>query len=297
MNHGKSITVLLASAPGSMAPSPGPRERQEAEEHVATCSDCWAVLGLLHELSAGEQPAEAEHMVGLYGCGSVQGEMYRLAGMPAAQIGRAFPQLARHLGWCHACRERLVEVLEVERAAARGELGPPLFESAPARWRETIGSAGESIRELVGLLVVQLERATAVFTALPEGLVVSQAMAPAAALRGAPAVDAGTGALTFGRQVQVALADSGLRAELTLEPQGAELVGIALRVEGNPQAELSVHLREIHLDRAELVARQTVRGPEPIVVKGLRPARYVLEILERQQALRFKLRFDVEPAV
>ena len=124
-----------------------------------------------------------------------------------------------------------------------------------------------------------------------------EAVAQVGEARGEPAVDAATNALTFGRQVQLALADSGLRAELTLEPQGPELVGIALRVEGSPQAELSVHLREIRHDSAELVARQTVRGPDPIVVKGLRPGRYVLEILERQQALRFKLRFDVEPAV
>jgi hypothetical protein len=104
-------------------------------------------------------------------------------------------------------------------------------------------------------------------------------------------------ALSFGRQVQIALADSGLLAELTLEPHGPEMLGMALRVEGRPESELSVHLREIRQDRADLVARQTVRGADPIVVKGLRAGRYVLEILERQQALRFKLRFDIEPAV
>jgi hypothetical protein len=45
------------------------------------------------------------------------------------------------------------------------------------------------------------------------------------------------------------------------------------------------------------VARYTVRGAEPVLLKGLQPGRYVLEVHERQHARRFQLRFDIESAV
>src|SRR5437870_3875723 len=192
VNHQECMAILLGSVQGRAGDSTlAARERREAEEHVSRCSDCWAVLSLLHELATGEPAPGAERMGALFGCGPVQDEMYLLAGLTAEEIRRRHPHVARHLGWCHACRDRVAEVMTIERAAARGDLGPPL-------------------------------------------------------------------------------------------------------VAGDEPPRLSVHVREIRGEGIELVGRYSVRGAAMVVVKGLTPGQYVLEIEDKQRARRFRLRFDIE---
>src|SRR5438093_13702278 len=138
--------AILLGAPrgGARDPARAGRERREAEEHVGRCSDCWAVLSLLHELATGESAPGAERMGALFGCSPVQEEMYLLAGLTAEEIRKRHPHVARHLGWCHACRDRVAEVMTIERAAARGELGPPVVAPAAPRWRGAAARAGDS---------------------------------------------------------------------------------------------------------------------------------------------------------
>src|SRR5881628_3889056 len=51
VNHQECMAILLGSAQGRAGdPTLAARERRKAEEHVAGCSDCWAMLSLLHEL-------------------------------------------------------------------------------------------------------------------------------------------------------------------------------------------------------------------------------------------------------
>ena len=45
--------------------------RRAAEEHVARCSDCWAVVSLLHELAMGGPPSDAERVEALFACGDI----------------------------------------------------------------------------------------------------------------------------------------------------------------------------------------------------------------------------------
>src|SRR4029077_10526557 len=97
-------------------------------------------------------------MGALFGCGPVQDEMYLLAGLAAEEIRTRHPHVAHHLGWCHACRDRLAEVLTIERAAARGEFGPPLIASAATPWREATARIGGTVREAVGRAGVPLRR-------------------------------------------------------------------------------------------------------------------------------------------
>jgi hypothetical protein len=273
VNHRDCIAILLKGGP--RAP-----EHQAAEEHVAGCSDCWSVISLVHELAMGTPPEGAERMAGLFGCAPVQDEMYLLADLSAADIRTRYPAMAAHLGWCAACRERAAEVLAVERAAARGEFAVP----ASPGWREI----ADRVREAVGRAVVQLRRAGAVFTAVPDGFVLSPGLAPA--LRG------GGDLAGAGRQVEFSLGESGLWAEITLEAQGAERVGLAVRVTGAEAGRLSLHLREVRDDGAELVARHPVPDTGPVVVSGLAAGRYLLEIEEKSNARRYQLRFDVEPS-
>ncbi len=286
MTHETCIAMLLRTR----ASGPVPDTRQAALEHVANCSDCWAVLATLHELALGAPPPDMDRMAALYGCGPIQDQLYLATGTSAPELRRQEPQLAVHLAWCLACRDRLAELLAVEQ-----EFGTPAVVPV-TRWRETAARAGETVREVAERLVAQVGRAAAVFTEVPAGFLVAPAPAGAGALRGDVAPRAGGGMPALGQEVQFALADSGLWAELRLEPQGERLVGIALRVSSLGAPDLSVQLRELRDERAELIARHTVRGPTPVLVKGIRPGRYVLELHERERTLRFKLRFDVEPA-
>src|SRR5438552_7575645 len=187
VNHQECMAILLGSVQGRAGDSTlAARERRDAEEHVSRCSDCWAVLSLLHELATGEPAPGAERMGALFGCGPVQDEMYLLAGLTVEEIRRWHPHVARPLGWCHACRDHVAEVMTIERAAARGDLGPPLVVPDAPRSRRAAARVGETVREAVGTAVIQLRRVGAGFTAVPEGVRVSPLAAPAVALRGAP---------------------------------------------------------------------------------------------------------------
>ena len=88
--------------------------------------------------------------------------------------------------------------------------------------------------------------------------------------------------------------DSDVSAELTLQPHGADRVGIALRVAGAERPGLSVNVREIRAEGLELVARYSVRGAALLVLRGLTPGQYVLEVEDKPRAHRFQIRFDIE---
>src|SRR5207245_11430455 len=157
VNHHECMAILLGSGQGRAGdPALAARERREAEEHVGGGSDCWAMLSLLHELARGEPVAGAERMGALFGCGPIQDEMYLLAGLTAEEIRRRHPHVARHLGWCHACRDRVAEVMTIERAAAQGDLGPPLVAPAAPGWRGAAARVGVSGREAAGAAVGRL---------------------------------------------------------------------------------------------------------------------------------------------
>ncbi|TMA33155.1 MAG: hypothetical protein E6J79_18250 [Deltaproteobacteria bacterium] len=294
MNHDESIAILLdAVTEEPQGDRPAPDQRRQAEEHVSRCSDCWRALSLLHERATGERPPHADRMRELFGCERVQDEMYLLVGLTGPQIAANRPDVARHLAWCHACCGRFAEVLEVEEAAARGELGPSISLASRSRWREVTGALGETLRELVGQVVVQVREGVAAFAVAPEGLFVSPALAPAAR-RGAPTASEPTLGPLLGSRARLTLEDSGLVAEVVLHGHGEDRVGLELTVSGAADAPLSVSLRTVTgADRTELVAAQTVRAGKPVIFGGLVPGRYVLDIQEKRRDLHFRLGFDI----
>ena len=89
MTHRECMAVLLDAGRGAAA-------RQEAEAHVACCSDCWAVLRLLHELAMGAPPEGADRMAELFGCERVQDRLYLLPGLSAAAPRPASSRTAMH---------------------------------------------------------------------------------------------------------------------------------------------------------------------------------------------------------
>ncbi|HEV7731508.1 MAG TPA: hypothetical protein VGR62_05065, partial [Candidatus Binatia bacterium] len=238
-----------------------------------------------------------DRMASLYGCDGVRDRLHLLADTSIAALRVAEPELTSHLSWCHGCLERAAEVVAVEAEAAGLAYGPPLFAPAAARWQDAAARAGESVREVMGRMVVGVRRAAATFTVVPEGFLVSLLPAPAAAVRGDASVAPLPGVPALGRQVQFALPEAGLWAELSLEPEGDDLVGLTLHVTGGNDAALSVHLRDCATDPAALVARHTLRGDEPVRVRGIRPGQYVLELHDRGQSRCFTLPFDVERTV
>ena len=282
MTHHDCLATLLAGPATGDPPRPPAGRQEEARAHAARCSDCWTVLALLHELAVGAPPADAERMPALYGCGPVQEDIYLLAGLTAAEMRALHPERARHLGWCLACRDRLGEVLLVERAAARGEFEPG---------RRAAARMAETIHEAVGRMVVQVRRAAVSFAAVPDGFALVPLAVPAGAYRGDAAATAP------GQLCRFALPESPLSAELTLEPRHDERVGVTLRFSGGDAGHLSVHLHELHGARPALVARHPVRGADPVVFRGLDAGRYVLEIRERERARRFRVRVDIERPV
>jgi hypothetical protein len=298
VTHHESIAVLLARALGRSTDQPAtPDRRQAALEHAARCSDCYTVLRLAHELATGAPPADAARMTTLFGCDAVQDRLYLLGATPISSLRASVPEFVRHLAWCFACLERAAEVVAVEAEAAGLAYGPPLLAPAPAQWQEVAARAGETVREVVGRVVIRVRRAAAAFAAVPDGFLVSPLPAPAAAVRGDAPEAPLPGAPALGRQVQFALPDAGLWAELTLEPQGDDLVGLALQLTAPDDASLSVHVRDRSTPEPQLVARQTVRGAEPVHVRDLRPGQYLLELHDRRHARCFTLPFDVERPV
>lgn len=293
MNHDESITLLLRVV--SDRPSggrPSAKERRQAEEHVAQCSDCWEVLSVLYAVATDERPPESDRMRALYGCEQIQDQLWLLEGLSARQVTEQFPDVARHLGWCSVCREHLVEILLVARADARGEYGPPVIAPASPRWKAIAGTVGETIRELVGRAVVQIQEGIVVFTAIPAGAVVLPVTATVT--RGAERGEEQGKTPISGTCISFPLADSGLSAEMTVRPNGSERVSLEIQVAGAEEHEFSFQLRMIHNGQKKLLTSKSVRGARLVVFKDLAAGEYLLEIRERARKLRFQIPFTTK---
>lgn len=292
VKHDDAIAILLASAPGATPERvPAPSTASAARDHVASCSDCFEVLSLLHELAQGPPSGSDRSNVraegrALFGCAAARDVFHRAVDCDAVTLARREPLLARHLGWCLACRERFGELLVVERLAARREI-EPLFAPAGAEWREVVRHGGEVVRELVGRLAVRVGRSVAAFTEVPLGCGVLAAPVPVGLRRANPGPeDVGTA-----QHLTVPVCDGEYELDLALQPQGSARVALVADVEGG--AGLVLALRT---DAGDLLARSTLRDDRPVVVRDLAPGHYTLEIIRSQPALRCALRLDVESA-
>lgn len=282
MTHTETMAVLAALLSPEPETSPvGAGEREAALAHVARCSDCWTSLASLLEIASGALPSETARMAELYGCDRVQPDLYRLVGLDRVGVERAHPGAARHLGWCLACRGRLAELEAVER-----ELAPP-------RWVEVVTRSGEAVREAVGRLVVRVGRATAGLAAVPDGfLVLAPALAPVPVRGTAEPLDTAT---LVGQSARFGLGDTGVTAELGVESEDDARVGLSLRLTSAVAEAVSVHVREMRPDGDRLVARHTLRSADPVVVHGLWPGSFLLELHRPEDRERYRVRVDIDP--
>lgn len=250
-----------------------PADRDALIGHVAACADCWATLATLHAdvAVAGTEDADVRSH---FGCEPVRERLWRLVDLDPATIAREHAAAARHLAWCLACRTRLAEMIDVERQLAR----------AP-RWVEV----GERVREAIGRLVLRVGRTASGWLEVPDGFVPGALAAPVA-VRGGDAATAPLAASTT-----FTLGETGVTAEIVAEPSGAADAAFSLRLT-NPAGEpYSLHVREARGDADALVARYTVRGTEPVAVRGLWPGSFVVELRGTRDASVHRVRLDVGP--
>ena len=276
MTHTEVIGHLLAlgeSRPRGAQDGPplwSAATREAVTAHVARCSDCWRTLADLHAAASDEAPAETADVAARFGCETVRDELYLLVALDPASIAREHAPAARHLGWCHACRSRLAELVAVEQEYA----------TAP-RWVV----AGERVREAVGRLVVRIGRAASGLVEIPEAFVLVPAPATVP-VRGAAAP-----AVPQAARVQVG--DRDLWAEIAVDGAGAADTGLALRLSSAVAEPLSVRLCEARADGDALVARYTLRGTEPARVRGLWPGAFVVELHDPRDARVHRIRLDI----
>ena len=250
MTHDMCIDAILARRrhPGAV----GERFSGDVEEHLASCSDCWAVVALMHESVVGAPVAEHERMERLFGCEDVRDRFGMLVGISSEEIPARDPEAARHLAWCLACRTRLATLRAVEQ-----ELDS-LPEGAEALDADT------PLRALTARLAVAVRAGLAVFTEL-EGLLPIAPLAPAAAR--------GTGEA---RPKAARLFTDGGSVELRLLARGDARMDLEVQLLDDAPANAMLCLRTAGTNQA--IAYQTARRDRPIVFAALPRGSYVLEL-------------------
>jgi hypothetical protein len=276
VTHTDAISALLAL---QTATPPTADAQARAHEHVAACSDCWATLVALTGEDVG-----AEKMQALFGCDAVRDALVDLVDVEPRMFAREHPDAARHLGWCHACRTRLAELIAVEREFA---LRP--------QWIDVVTAAGERVREVVGQVIVRLGNAGRGILAAPDGFVLGPPVA-LAGVRGEAPVDASS-TPSLSQSTCFPLGDSGVTAEIGVESADDARAGLSLRLTTTSDRPVSVQLREVRPDDEVLIARHTLHGDEPVYIRGLWPASFIVVLHEPEDPRRYRVRLDIGPAI
>ena len=265
MTHAEAIAHLLAPA-APEGDAAAARTREDTIAHVARCSDCWRVLASLEVAGADDERA----MAASFGCEAVQDVMFALVELDAGTIRRDHAGAARHLSWCLACRSRFAEIVDVERERR----------TVP-RWIDV----GDRVREAVGRLVVRIGRAAAGLVEIPDAFVLGPALAPVP-------VRSGETAVPLARSARVELGESGAWAEVGVDETDAS-AGLALRLLGAGTEPMSVRVCEARPEGEILVARYTLRGSDPVLVRGLWPGSFVVELHDAHDAVH-RVRLDID---
>ena len=274
MTHADAIATVLALTVDAPAPAPSVAARAAAVDHLAHCSDCWTTIAEVHVLATGVPPAEHAALASRFGCEPVQEVLYALVDLEQGTLAREHAFAARHLAWCLACRTRFAELVAVEREAA-----------AAPRWVVI----AENVREAAGRLVVRIGRTVAGLVEIPETFTLVPAAAPVP-VRG----DAAPGALAQATRFE--LGESGVSAELGVESSDPAHVGLALRLTTADAGPFSVRLYEVRPEGDVAVARYTLRGAAPVLVRDLWPGSFVVELVDSRAGRSYRVRLDVGPA-
>jgi hypothetical protein len=290
VNHRDAIAVLLQSiVSGETGRQPADRERQQAEEHVARCSDCWDVLAVLKTAVTGTPPAGHGRMRELYGCDTVRDDLWQLDGLTPGEIQSQFPDVARHLVWCHACRDRFFEMVQVAREEAQGLYGPPVVVDAPV-WRR-LEAAGGALRELAEPIVVAIRKGAAAFSRVAEGVTLVPLPADRSGRRTAPEtrerIEVGP---ETPQRIEFALADSPLSADLTVEKADGK-AGLHVSIAGGPGLRLGF---EVRAATGVLVTSKPITADDRTASFTLPIGDYVLVIHDRASGTRYRINLTIQ---
>jgi hypothetical protein len=149
---------------------------------------------------------------------------------------------------------------------------------------------GERVREAAGRLVVRLGRVAAGLVEIPDAFVPGPAVVPVPA-RGAAAP---RGSL-LAQSARFQIGDSDVSAEIGVSPEDDARAGLSVRLATETPAAFVVHLHEARPGGDVLVGRYTLRGTEPLVVRGLWAGSFVVELHDPRDGLSHRVRLDIGP--
>lgn len=238
--------------------------------------------------TVGRGPAGSDAMPRLFGCDDVQKELYGV--VDQARLVGEHPEAARHLAWCEACRDQLVEALIMEDAVRSGRVEP--FEAPPAAagWQRAINDMGERVHEVIGVALVRIRQGFAGFAAAPAEIAV--AFEPLGATRG----PTGPTEPGLGKRASLPLGDSGLVATVALDAHGDGRVHVALAVSGSISGPMSAELHAADIEGATLLAAQLFPKSPQVAFREVPAGEYVLEIREHAAAQRYRFRLRIDGA-
>jgi hypothetical protein len=156
--------------------------------------------------------------------------------------------------------------------------------AAPARWVEI----GDRVREAAGRVVVRLGRIVSGLVEVPDSFVIGPVLAPLAA-RGAAALMPPA----LAQSTRFQLGDSDVWVELGVDAADDASAGLTLRLTTAVRDPLSVHLREARPDGDTLIARYTLRGTDPVLVRGLWSGSFLVELHDPRDAHVHRVRVDI----
>ena len=280
MTHDEALHILTAClVVGGSIEASASAARDAAVAHVASCRSCWQELLEMQTVLGGSPSAATQQMDALFGCDEHRSHLYQLVDLTADELAERFPAQARHLSWCHDCREALTDLIDLQGMAEADDL---------ATAAAAVGK--ESPLHHVRRVVIAVRDGLARFAALPETLVAVPLPAPAGAWRADPRDGS---RLSAGEQVTIDLGSSGLKIVMAVEPQESARMRLSLSLIGEAGG-VDVTLRDLEAAGGPILAAQSRLTDRPLVVTGLRTGRYLLEVEDTRDRASFRIELQVE---
>jgi len=284
MTHDDAFVFLLRG-PRFESGRESDARRAEALRHVASCRECLALLCSTELAATGTRSVDASEIERLFVCEPTRRVLFRLGGFAPDELATRFPDAARHLAWCVACRERLADVLALESDADDG--APDYPPTTP--WRRLEGALGSRGEELLGRVLAVVRRGVAAFVDLPPG-VAPVAFATPQPLRRSDGENAGTTGI---QRVRIELRDRPWCLEVGIDAPSNHRCDLEVQLDSSgAPATIAVRIGLVPFD--SLGAVQPTRAGMPLWFRDLATGAYVLEVRDDASGERFRVPLVIE---
>jgi hypothetical protein len=193
-------------------------------------------------------------------------ELDRLVVLGPIESRVRHPGALRHLGWCHACRERLADLLAFDGAVP----------------------ASPVVRELLGRFRVRVRRGLACLAEIPSGFVL--VAEPAPSMRAASVEEPRAEASSKAR---FDLPGGERSGEVFVSPDGEDAVRLTVQLSSSGGDDFTVYLPTAGGEDTNLLAAQTARPGTSVILRQVPAGAYVLEITENIRGGRTRLPLEV----